>query len=997
MPKDNKENNENKKDKRRRKNNIIKSLKIFSVIILLSFIIGGGVLAGIVISIIKEAPEIDPTKITSSLSQTSTIYDSNEKLIEKIDTGEYRTFVSLSKMPKHLTEAFIAIEDERFEEHRGIDPRGIAGSLIENLKSDGIVRGASTITQQLVKNVYLTNEQNLTRKIKEAYLALQVEKVLHKDQILEAYLNNNFFGQNAAGVQEAAQTYFSKNVEDLTLAESALFAGVIKSPTHYQPFIRVRPQDYDSKTQDSVGEINVLGEKYILVFNEKSVERQKIVLKKMFDLGKITQAEYKEALKENIKDNLKPGQKKLEDITSYFTDYVKNQVVTALVHQLDYTKEEAEETLYKGGLKIYSTIDLALQKELENIYHNFTETLVGNPANIRGPILIDWKLNNFGNIVDDTGRIIYYKKVNLLDEDDNLIILNGNYSIADNGDITITDNKLTAYPKHIDIADYYTIDERKNLVTHSVGSFDISEDDFKLGANNEVIITKSFLDKQKDFLEISSKGNLIISGKYFYNSIDGIVQPQSSSVILDYKTGHIKAVVGGRDVEGNRILNRATSAPRQPGSVIKPLAAYLPALDNGYTAATAIDDIPFYDGSGKLWPKNNYSGYKGMRTLRSALEDSGNVPSVKTVENIGIETSISYLDKLGIVNKKNGEKDNFVKRSSDPNYNDENLAALGLGGMTHGLTPLEVTAAYGAIANGGIYMEPIAFTKIVDRDGNVLLENTPRETTVVSPQVAYIMADVLRTNVAEGIGTSAKLSNMVAAGKTGTTQDRADIWFVGFTPYYATGVWIGNDSPKITLNQGSTVAASFWKHIMNRAHQGLEPRYSFNQPPGIITANVCTQSGKLASTLCAQDPRHVIRSEIFATGTVPTEYCDIHTYVTVDTSTGKIANEYCPQYLVSSRVYIQRIPPYKPWENQGIIPRDYAYNAPTGICTLHGPHNTGPMEPTPDEDEDGESPIPENNEDNDTPSTKPEDNNNGSSKPNDSTKPENNNNDSPKP
>lgn len=940
------------KNKKVRRNNFKKSLKILLVLILLFTILAGGVLAGVVISIMKDAPEIDPKKINSLLSQTSTIYDSNEKLIEKIDTGEYRTFVSLNKMPKHLSDAFIAIEDERFVEHRGIDPKGIVGSLLQNLRSNDIERGASTITQQLVKNVYLTNEQTLNRKIQEAYLSLQVEKVLSKDQILEAYVNRIFFGQNAAGVQEASQTYFSKNVEDLTLAESALFAGIVQNPKKHQPFVRVKPEEYDAEKQALVGEMNVQGEQFILVFNEKSIDRQKVVLKKMLELNKITPSQYDEALKEDIRETLRPGQKEIAEITSYFTDFVKDQVITTLVNKLDYSKEDAEEELYKGGLKIYTTVNLDLQKELENIYDNFTETLVGNTSYMRGPVLIDWRLNGFGSIIDDKGRLLYYKKSNLLDEEDNLVIDTSEYIISENGDITIQNtSKINVYPKHVDVSDYYTIDERKNLVTHTVGSFDMSEKDFKSNENGGITISKKFLDGKKDFYKINDRGNLVISGKYFYSSKDGIVQPQSATVILDHKTGQIKAVVGGRDVEGNRILNRATNSQRQPGSVIKPLAAYLPALDNGYTAATAIDDIPFYDGNGKLWPKNSYSGYKGMRTLRSAVEDSGNVPSVKTVKDIGIDTSIAYLEKLGIVNKKNGEKDNFVTAEDDPNRNDENFSALGLGGMTYGLTPLEVTAAYGAIANDGVYIEPIAFTKILDNDGNVLLDNKPRETKVVSPQIAYIMGDVLRSNVADGIGTNAKLPNMVVAGKTGTTQNRADIWFVGYTPYYATGVWIGNDSPKITLNQGSDKAASFWKHIMTKAHEGLESKYSFDKPDGIVTANVCTQSGKLPSRICSQDPRGVIKSEIFAKGTVPTKYCDVHTYVRVDTSSGKLANRYCPNYLIGNRVFVRRTPPYKSWENGGIVPRDYAYNAPTGYCTVHGPYTVRPKKPKPTEPE----------------------------------------------
>src|SRR5699024_6047302 len=280
-------------------------------------------------------------------------------------------------------------------------------------KAGHAARGASTITQQLVKNVYLSPEKKWSRKITEAYLALQTEKVLHKDQILESYLNRNFFGQNAYGVQEASQTYFSKDVQDLSIAESALLAGVVKSTNLYQPYTRVSPEDYDEDIHQKVGESDVLGEKYILVFNEDSIKRQKVVLDRMLDLEKISQSEYDEALEEDIKENLEPGQKKVEDITSYFTDFVKSEVIDALRDKLGYSKEEAEEMLFTGGLRIYSTIDINLQKELEDVYKNFEEVLIGNSANIRGPALINWRLNNSGNIIDENGKIVYYRSNNI--------------------------------------------------------------------------------------------------------------------------------------------------------------------------------------------------------------------------------------------------------------------------------------------------------------------------------------------------------------------------------------------------------------------------------------------------------------------------------------------------------------------------------------------------------------------------------------------------------
>src|SRR5699024_4361332 len=223
-------------------------------------------------------------------------------------------------------------------------------------------------------------------------------------------------------------------------------------------------------------------------------------------------------------------------------------------------------------------------------------------------------------------------------------------------------------------------------------------------------------------------GNLLINEKYFFRSKDGVVQPQSATVIMDYRTGQIKSLVGGRDIEGSRMLNRATVSQRQPGSTIKPIAVYLPALDNGFTAASAIDDIPHYNGRGELWPTNWNKSYGGLTTLRKSVEQSVNVNSVKTVEAIGIETSMEYLSRMGIIDKENQDKNNFITREQDPVNNDENLSALGLGGMTKGLTPLEMTAAFGAIANDGTYLEPTSYTKVLDKDGNVLLENIPKET-----------------------------------------------------------------------------------------------------------------------------------------------------------------------------------------------------------------------------------------------------------------------------
>ncbi len=939
-------NNDKNKNKKKEKNVgriILKSLKILLIIIIMATVVSGGIVIGAVLSILKDVPDIDPTNVNASLDQTSTIYDSNGEILEKIQAPEFRTVVGLDKMPIHLQEAFISIEDERFRDHIGIDPKGIASSAIDNIKAGSVVRGASTITQQLVKNVYLTMEKKWDRKIKEAYLAIQMEKALTKDQILEAYLNRINLGQGAYGVQEASQTYFSKNVEDLTIAESALFAGIVKSPSKYSPYHTIRPEDFDSSKYHEIGQIDILGEKYFAVYNEEAVKRQRIILDKMLSLGKISQSEYNEALSENIKETLKPGKKKIQDISSYFNDYVKTQAENALMKRFGYTKEEAQNEIFTGGLKIYSTIDLSLQRQLEEVYDNFTEILAGDPSKFKGPFLIEWKLSKTGNILDNKGGILFYKQENLFNEDFGLIIEKGTYEF-NNNNLLIKNPKLAPYAKHIDIADYYRLDEKKNLVTHTVGSIILPEDKFSISENKEILIDINYLDETGDFYKVDQNQNLIIDSRYFYRSIDGIVQPQSATVILDYRTGKIVALVGGRDIEGARILNRATASQRQPGSVMKPLGSYLPALDNGFTAASPIDDTPFY-ANGKLWPKNWYSGYKGIYSLRRSVEQSVNVNSVKVVDKVGIQTILPYFEKLGIINNADPENDSFVTASEDRVNNDENLSTLGLGGMTKGLTPLEVTAAFGAIANNGVYIEPIAFTRIEDKKGNLLIDNTPKENVVVSPGVAYIMKDILRTTVSDGIAGRANLNNMVVAGKTGTTQKQADIWFVGFTPYYATGVWIGNDSPAITLSYSSSKAAELWKHIMTKAHEGLEGKTSFDMPGDIIKVNVCSQSGKLPTELCTKDPRgSTVRTEIFVKGTEPRDHCDVHVTATIDKTNGKLANEYCPEDVLESQVFIETSPPYNPSDHNGIMPSDYQFRLPVSVCDDHSESTVIPEE-----------------------------------------------------
>lgn len=907
--------------------------------VLISLTLFAGSVGLAFVNILTTAPEIDPYSINSGFEETSLIFDKDKNLLEKVETAEYRTFVKLNKVPQYLKDAFISIEDERFYEHPGVDPKGILSSLYENFKAGGVVRGASTITQQLIKNTFLSNEQTLTRKLKEIYLALNLETKLSKDQILESYLNMISLGQNSYGVQEASRTYFSKNVDEINIAQAALLAGIVKGPNIYQPFYRVSPLKFDEATMRKIGETEILGEKYILVFNTKSVQRQKVILKKMLELGKINKAEYDEAINFDVVASLKPSAKKETEITSYATDYVKNQVVEDLMEKYQITKQKAQERLFTGGLRIYSTIDTKVQKDLDEVNRNFNGILLGDLKRYKAPLLVDRNLDKAGNIVDKDGNLVYYKKENLLTDDGYLFIPKGEFSINANGDLAITSSRILAYKKSTDIQDYYTIDGAKNLLTHRVGGLAVPDAYYLRQARHSLIIKAEFFEKNDKFYKVNETGNLFINPEYFYNNKTGLVQPQSATVIMDYKTGHIVAMIGGRDVKGSRILNRATDTARQPGSSMKPLAVYLPALDNGFTAASPILDIPMITADGKVWPNNVYTGFKGITTLRESLIYSINVSSARTLKKIGIPTSIKYLKKLGIINEENPSKDNFVQSSENKTHNDENLASLALGGMTKGVSPLDMTAAYSAIANDGVYNEPIIYTKVLDKDGNIVLEKEAKQRRVVSPQIAYVMKDILRSTAYEHTGKNAIIKGQASAGKTGTTDYNADFWFVGFTNYYAAATWMGNDSPKITITQNSWLAAKLWGHIMTKIHQDKESKPQFAQPDGIVKAYVCTKSGKKPNQFCSSDPRGVVREEIFAKGTEPTETCKVHVALEVNSSNNKLATEFTPEELKITKVFTALNPAYKPSEHNGILPKDYSYYPPVQSDTQEDLNN----------------------------------------------------------
>ena len=907
--------------KNKKKKNKFKILKIFLIIILVIGIAGTATVGIMTYNIIQNTDPIDPNNIYSLLSENSFIYDHEGNLIEKIQYDGLRTNVKYQDIPMDLLNAFIAIEDKTFKEHKGFNIVRIFGAIWEGITSGDNIRGTSTITQQLARNLYLADsksERSMERKIKEAYYAILLEKSLTKEQILEAYLNTIYLGFGTNGVQAASQEYFSKNIEDLNIAECALIAGITKNPSQYAPLKRLKNEDIDSSDPNIIN----IGETYTLLYDDRFRDRQLLVLKFMLEYGFISQEEYDEAINTDMRTLINPSFSESGAISSYFNDKIKTDVLEALMEEYKITEKEAYDMLFNAGLKIYSTIDMDLQRIVEK---EFTES--DNFPNINA------KKDRYGNILNnENNRIMLYKYENLFSDDDAFILRSSDYHMDSSGNLVILKNKRLIFDNYkendqivdikISFENFYKNNDGFTMTRG--GRLLIPNTSKTLDSDGNVVISKQFLKDNPDFFTQEGENYLIHTENYTLN--DEIIQPQSAMVIMDPYTGEIKALVGGRNITGQKLFSRATN-PTQPGSSIKPISVYTPALDNGWTAASVIDDAPIINDKGEFWPKNWYPGFKGLVTLRYAVEQSINVAAVKVSEALGIDTSVSYLKKLGITS--------IVETGPT---NDLNSAALALGGMTKGISPLEMTAAYGTIANKGVYNEPISFTRVEDKNGNVIIENIPERHTVINEDVAFIMTDILVSGVRSGTGYRARLFdgnvNIPVAGKTGTTSNNFDAWFMGFTPYYVSGLWIGNDLD-IQLSQGSAASAELWSKIMKQVHENL-PSKDFERPSNIIRMAVDNKSGKLPTEISHLDPRgNNIISEYFISGTQPTEYDDIHVLANIDIFTNRLATPSCPAQFIEERVFTKR--PYPLIQDPALYPEDYAYEIPRYYCPIHNP------------------------------------------------------------
>ena len=571
-----------KKNKKSSKVNKKKVLKISLCVILALILIAIIYVA----SVIMRAPKIETDNIYSLLSQSSVIYDDKGNVVDTAFGDQNRTIVEIGQIPKHTRYAFIALEDKTFEKHHGFNIIRIFGAIKDAVFSGGSIGGTSTITQQLARNLYLEDqmfERSLSRKITEAYYAIILERELTKDQILEAYLNTINFGCGF-GIQTASQAYFSKDVEDLTIAESAALAAIPQMPSE---FTLIKTVSASEVTEDTPNLITKNGG-YAYLWNDSGKERMATCLYLMHEQGYITDEEYEGAKKVEIKDIVNPNLDALNTVSNYFADYVIQTIIDDLVEQGGYTREKASEMVYNGGLRIYTTMDSQAQSVIEKEFDN----------NRNYPSIVGYSKDSAGNIKASNGNVLLYAYSNYINSDSKFVLGSDEYKKNDDGSITIYAGKrLNIYNTTVQGETDYSV-EFKNMyliedgIFYSIngGYLNIPQKYKSRDNDDNLVVSAEFFNDYPAFFE-ESDGKLI-TNQYTLNQ--RVIQPQSAMVIVDNKTGQVKAMSGGRKTSGRMLFNRATST-RQPGSSIKPLAVYSAALQKSFDLVESGETFTFTD------------------------------------------------------------------------------------------------------------------------------------------------------------------------------------------------------------------------------------------------------------------------------------------------------------------------------------------------------------------------------------------------------------------
>ena len=777
-----------------------KKLSLFGLYILIAMIIGVviiGASAGIGVfnGIRDTAPDISNISVTPKGFSTF-VYDTDGNQIAKlVSTDSNRIPVTWDMIPENLAHAFVAIEDARFYDHNGIDIQGIIRAGVVGITSRDFSEGASTITQQLLKNNVFsgwTNEstlQKVKRKIQEQYLAIQLEKTMNKQDILLNYMNTINLGSNTLGVQAASLRYFNKSVSDLTLSECGVIAAITQNPSRFNPITRP----------------------------EKNAERRKKVLNNMLEQGYISQIEYDKAMADDVYSRIQNVNQETggdSTINSYFVDALTNDVLDDLV-AAGYNETQAYTLLYSGGLKIYSTQNPKIQAICDEVFENEENFPAGTQY------LLSYELS-----------------------------------------VQAADGTITNYSSEMYQSYYKEQNKGFNMLYNSTEDAEAAIEAFKA--------------------DIMSESDTVLGEK-----INLVPQPQVSITVEEQNTGYIVAMVGGRGQKtASRTLNRATDSYRQPGSTFKVLSTYAPGIDSaGLTLATVFNDAPFAYDDGTLVKNWWGSEYRGLNTVRTAIRDSMNVIAVEAFTLITPQLGYDYLKNFGFTTLTDGTVING-KIYSDVQQ------STALGGLTFGVKNYELNAAYASIANGGVYIEPRLYTKVVDHDGNVLLDNTNANSKrVLKETTAYLLTSAMEDVVTGGTATSVNFGTTQIAGKTGTTSDYRDVWFAGYTNYYTATTWTGYDNNVIIpKGDGRNLSKTLWRKVMSRIHEEL-PYSSFEMPSGIVVGTVCSRSGKQPiEGLCGG----TLMQEYFEEGTVPTDSCDVHYAGTMCAIDGCPATEFCP-------------------------------------------------------------------------------------------------------
>ena len=790
--------------------------------------------------IITKAPKIDPVNIYDNIQQSSVIYNDEGRAVDSAYYTQDRKICKYEDMPENLVNAFVALEDKTFWKHHGFNWTRMIGAVFQSITGSGKISGTSTITQQLARNVYLPetmSTRSIKRKVLEMYYAAVIERKLSKKEIVEAYLNTIYLGFGNYGVEAASESYFGKKPKDLSLVQCASLAALPQAPDSYA-LVQMLGSGETPDDNDTI--IKKRPNKYVA--NDESKNRRETCLALMKDQGYITEDQYNKAKGQKLTKFLNAQLSNKASKYSYFHEYLLDEVIQDLMEKYDYSEDKATDLVYTGGLNIYSTVDSHAQAMIVKEFNKDSNF----------PSIAGYSTDGNGNIINSGGGIMLYSYRNFFNSKNEFKLKSQECKVNEDGSLTIKSGyRLNIYNTSASYSLEFKptyVNEGGKLYMYNGGYINIPEKYKSMDDNDNLVISAKFFKKYPDWIKLGKNTATITENAYTLP--EKTIEPQASMVIVEVGTGKIKAMVGGRKQQGRQLYNRALN-PRQSGSSIKPISVYSGALQKSYDLASEGKKFPFKDtghdrqGSkyygdyltassvivdermtfnGQTWPQNASNSFSGAVTMRKALQNSINVCAVKLELQVGAEYIADLVEKFGI-----------TTLDREGGTNDLNPAALALGGLTNGVIPLEMAQAYAAFPNGGVRQSSIAYTKVTDRNGKVLLTSKSESSKVLDEGVAFVMTDMLKSVVSQGIGSPAGISGVQAGGKTGTTSSEFDIWFDGFTPSYAAALWIGNDV-NMQLTSMSGPAAALWGKIMNQIPKAKKEHYK-SQPSDVTHVN----------------------------------------------------------------------------------------------------------------------------------------------------------------